>query len=335
MLYNYISILSNIYSKINNEQVAEFCAHILQNLDNTNKIYCIGNGGGIANMAHIMIDFNKILLNNKRLSFIALNNIASITAIGNDIDFESIFSEQLKNLMNENDILFAFSVSGESPDILKAVQYAKSINSKVLSITITNTSLSKMSDITIEIPIFSYQIVEDIHLSIAHYLRLQIEHQYYIKNIKKLNYFNNDLHFIKNKINAKIGFTCGAFDFLHPGHIQMFKDSKNYCDYLIVGLHNDPSLERKNKNTPIQILKDRMYMLNSIKYVDYVIIYNTEKELIELLKKIQPHIRIIGSDWKNKEITGKKLNIKIHWHERNHNLSSTYYRNLYKNMLNK
>ncbi len=121
----------------------------------------------------------------------------------------------------------------------------------------------------------------------------------------------------------KIGFTCSSFDLLHPGHILMLKDCKNVCDYLIVGLQTDPTIDRKNKNKPIQTLEERKIMIESIKYVDEVIIYNTEKDLIELITSIQPDIRIIGSDWEGKQITGGELNIPLYIHSRKHNYSST------------
>ena len=112
----------------------------------------------------------------------------------------------------------------------------------------------------------------------------------------------------------KVGFTCSAFDLLHPGHILMLKDCKNVCDYLIVGLQSDPTINRKSKNKPIQSLEERKIMIESVKYVDEVKVYNTEDDLVNLLKEIKPNIRIIGSDWKGKNITGGELNIPIHWH---------------------
>ena len=121
-----------------------------------------------------------------------------------------------------------------------------------------------------------------------------------------------------------IGFTCSCFDLMHAGHVLMLKDAKRQCDYLIVGLQIDPTIDRpKIKNKPIQSLTEREIMLEGTKYVDKVIIYNTEKELYDLLKKIKPDVRILGSDYINKDFTGNDLNIKIYYHERNHNFSST------------
>ncbi|MAN35114.1 MAG: glycerol-3-phosphate cytidylyltransferase [Candidatus Marinimicrobia bacterium] len=124
--------------------------------------------------------------------------------------------------------------------------------------------------------------------------------------------------------NKKIGFTCSCFDLLHAGHILMLKDAKQQCDYLVAGLQTDPTIDRPlEKNSPIQSIKERKIQLDAVKYVDEIIIYNSEKDLYELLKKLNPDIRILGSDYKNKNFTGNDLNIKIYYHKRNHNFSST------------
>jgi glycerol-3-phosphate cytidylyltransferase len=121
----------------------------------------------------------------------------------------------------------------------------------------------------------------------------------------------------------KVGFTCGAFDVIHPGHILMLQEAKMKCDYLIVGLQVDPNLDRPSKNKPIQTLEERKIMLEAIKGIDEIVVYETEKELYELLKKIQPHVRIIGADWKGKEYTGCDLPIKMYFNTRDHNWSSS------------
>jgi len=133
------------------------------------------------------------------------------------------------------------------------------------------------------------------------------------------------------KSKKKIGFTCSCFDLLHTGHILMLKDAKEQCDYLIAGLQTDPTIDRAEaKNKPIQSLKERKIMLESIKYVDKIIIYKTEAELHKLLIKLNPNIRILGSDYVNQPFTGDDLNIKIYYHNRNHNYSTT---NLRKRIL--
>lgn len=121
-----------------------------------------------------------------------------------------------------------------------------------------------------------------------------------------------------------IGFLAGAFDVIHPGYIRMFKDARTVCDYLIVGLHEDPSIERPNtKIRPVHTSDEREEILLSIRYVDQVIRYKTEKDLLLILENANIDIRILGSDYKDKDYTGKDLNIKVHFHDRNHNYSTT------------
>ena len=126
-------------------------------------------------------------------------------------------------------------------------------------------------------------------------------------------------------MNKKIvGFTCSSFDLLHAGHIIMLKDAKEQCDYLVVGLQTNPTLDRPDtKNKPIQTFEERFIQLEAVKYIDEIIKYSTEDELYKLIKNINPDIRILGSDYKKKSFTGDDLDIKIYYHSRNHNYSST------------
>ena len=128
----------------------------------------------------------------------------------------------------------------------------------------------------------------------------------------------------------KVGFTCSCFDLLHAGHILMLKDAKQQCDKLIVGLQTDPTLDRPEKNKPIQSYDERYIQLEAVKYVDEIIKYETEEELYQLLKVLMPDVRILGSDYEDgRYFTGDDLNIPIYFHKRDHNYSST---NLRKNI---
>lgn len=121
----------------------------------------------------------------------------------------------------------------------------------------------------------------------------------------------------------KRGFTCGAFDVLHPGHILMLEEAKSVCDYLIIGVQSDPTIDRAYKNKPIQTLEERVLMVKAVRFVDKVITYDTEAELFDLLKKLKPDIRIIGADWKGKLYTGHGLPIEMYFNSRDHGYSST------------
>jgi glycerol-3-phosphate cytidylyltransferase len=122
----------------------------------------------------------------------------------------------------------------------------------------------------------------------------------------------------------KVGFTCSCFDLLHAGHILMLEDAKKQCDYLIVGLQTDPTLDRPEKNKPIQSIAERYIQLEAVKYVDEIQIYSTESELRDILVDIWPDVRILGSDYMTKDdFTGCQYNIPIYYHERDHDYSSS------------
>ncbi len=124
-------------------------------------------------------------------------------------------------------------------------------------------------------------------------------------------------------ISNKIGFTCGAFDLLHAGHIVMLEETKQFCNYLIVGLQTDPSIERPSKNKPIQSIYERYIQLSAVKFVDKIIPYDTENSLVDLLQSQNINIRFVGEDYKNKAFTGDDLNIKIQYTNRQHSFSTT------------
>ncbi len=119
-----------------------------------------------------------------------------------------------------------------------------------------------------------------------------------------------------------IGFTCGAFDLLHAGHVVMFKEAKANCKYLIVGLQTDPSLDRQEKNQPIQSIYERYVQLKAVKYIDKVIPYDTEKSLLDLLNSTHIDIRFIGEDYTDKHFTGKGMH-EVFYTSRKHSFSTT------------
>jgi glycerol-3-phosphate cytidylyltransferase len=125
----------------------------------------------------------------------------------------------------------------------------------------------------------------------------------------------------------KTGFTCGTFDLLHAGHVLMLQEARQQCDYLIVGLHNDPSIERKHKNLPIQSIVERMIQLKAVKYVDEIWVYNSEQDLLDLLKVLPVSIRILGEEYRNQDFTGRGIceerGIELYYNSRQHNFSST------------
>ena len=134
----------------------------------------------------------------------------------------------------------------------------------------------------------------------------------------------NDSVFKKrDQWNVKVGFTCGAFDILHTGHALMLEEAKSVCDYLIVGVQSDPSTDRPDKNRPVQGFEERIMMVKAIRFVDEVVLYNTEKDLVDLLQRLKPDIRILGADWEGKKYTGCELPIEPFFNSRDHSYSSS------------
>ncbi len=124
----------------------------------------------------------------------------------------------------------------------------------------------------------------------------------------------------------KVGFTAGAFDLCHAGHMLMFEEAKTQCDYLIVALHSDPTIDRPDtKNKPIMSVHERMIILKGIKYIDEILTYDTEVDLYNLLKenKLDIDVRILGVEYKGKQFTGHDLPLPVYFNTRDHGFSTT------------
>ena len=122
----------------------------------------------------------------------------------------------------------------------------------------------------------------------------------------------------------KIGFIASAFDLCHPGHLSLLKEAKNHCDYLVCALHTDPTIDRPSTKTkPIESTLERWLRLVSCKYVDEVVPYDTEADLLNLLTTLKPQVRFLGSDYIGKDFTGKYLEIPVMYLDRSHTFSSS------------
>ena len=121
--------------------------------------------------------------------------------------------------------------------------------------------------------------------------------------------------------------TFSSFDLLHSGHVQMLRECKEHCDYLIVGLQTDPTIDRPEKNKPVQTVVERYVQLSAISYVDEIVPYETESDVEDILKLFVPDVRIIGEDYRFKDFTGKELcrelGIEIFYNSRKHDFSTS------------
>jgi glycerol-3-phosphate cytidylyltransferase len=129
-------------------------------------------------------------------------------------------------------------------------------------------------------------------------------------------------------VGKPVGFTCSTFDLLHAGHILMLAEAKSICDYLIVGVQSDPTIDRPDvKNKPVQSIVERYVQLSAVKFIDEIIVYDTEKDLEDLLMFLPITLRIIGEEYRDKAFTGKNIcedrGIKIFYNSRTHRFSSS------------
>jgi glycerol-3-phosphate cytidylyltransferase len=125
----------------------------------------------------------------------------------------------------------------------------------------------------------------------------------------------------------KIGITFSAFDLLHAGHVKMLEEAKQNCDYLIVGLQTDPTLDRPTKNKPTQTVVERYIQLKACKFVDEIVPYATEQDLEDILKSFTIDMRVVGDEYKDRDFTGRtyceEKGIELYFNTRDHRFSST------------
>ena len=125
----------------------------------------------------------------------------------------------------------------------------------------------------------------------------------------------------------RIGFTASQFDMLHAGHVAMLSEAKNHCDYLIAGLQNNAAWDRLEKNAPIQSIVERQIQLAATRYVDEIVVYNTEKDLEDILLTLPLDVRILGVEYRDKEFTGRDIcvsrDIELIYNKRDHSFSSS------------
>ena len=127
--------------------------------------------------------------------------------------------------------------------------------------------------------------------------------------------------------NVIVGFVASTFDLMHSGHVQMLREAKTQCDYLICGLQVDPTVDRPQKNKPVQTIVERHIQLSAVKYVDEIVPYVTEDDLEDILEMYSINVRILGEEYKDQEFTGKDIcqqrGIKLYFNKRDHRFSSS------------
>lgn len=131
------------------------------------------------------------------------------------------------------------------------------------------------------------------------------------------------IHRTMKSHRPRVGITASCFDLLHAGHYLLLKEAKDNCDILVVALQTDPTIDRPEKNRPVQTYEERWIQISGVKYVDFVIKYDTEADLMKILREIYPDIRFLGTDYIGKSYTGEELEIPIKYIDRSHGYSTS------------
>ena len=172
VIKEYLTDVKAFCDMLSNEDLKAVINALLETYKNGNKIFVAGNGGSAGTSNHFCCDFGKNAVKNeeKRPQIISLSaNVEVLTALGNDFSYADVFSEQLKNLMSEGDLVLLISASGNSPNVVKAAEFAKSKNGTVVSLTgFKGGALKGLSDINVNIDSTSYEKIEDLHMIINH-----------------------------------------------------------------------------------------------------------------------------------------------------------------------
>ena len=125
------------------------------------------------------------------------------------------------------------------------------------------------------------------------------------------------------KNGKRVGITASAFDLFHAGHIIMLQEAKEVCDYLIAALQTDPTIDRPEKNRPVQSVFERYVQLTACRYVDEIVVYSTEKELRDILLSFPIDVRVLGEEYQGKQFTGHDIPMEYHFNKRQHSFSTT------------
>lgn len=126
-----------------------------------------------------------------------------------------------------------------------------------------------------------------------------------------------------NSSNERVGITASCFDLFHAGHVLMLQEAKERCDRLVVALQTDPTIDRPEKNKPVQSLVERYIQVQACRYVDDIIPYTTEEDLLNILQCYDWDVRIIGQDYYGKRFTGDELDMQVYYNSRRHSFSTT------------
>jgi D-sedoheptulose 7-phosphate isomerase len=285
-----------------------------------NKVFFFGNGGSAADSQHLAAEFvGRFQMERSGLPAVSLTTDTSIlTSIGNDYGFGPVFSRQLEALAEKGDLLFIFSTSGKSGNVISAARKAKEMGLKTVALTgKSGGPLKRLADITLIAPGKNTARIQEAHILIGHILAEITEEALFQTSdfktkkerssdkIKNLNELLLETKRLKAS-GKKIVFTNGCFDLLHGGHLKLLQEAKAQGDVLIIGLNSDSSVKKlKGPDRPLLPERERAELLANLEPVDYVVVFKEETPKT-LIQKILPDVLVKGAEYKPNQIVGRE-----------------------------
>lgn len=286
---------------------------LLETFRSGNSVFAAGNGGSASEASHFIAELVGRFIpgNREALRAISLNADTSvITAISNDFEFENVFSRQLEGLAKSGDLVFAFSTSGSSPNILRVMDTAKQIGSKIVLFTGKLANGKRMDvDIHFEVNSSVTALIQEVHLSVIHMICENLEYL-----MRENNYMRDSNNFTKiedllvsKEIQDRLVWVNGCFDILHAGHLQFLRKASCFGDRLWVGVNSDLSIKQiKGDKRPIQNEAERVGQLLELPWVDKVILFDDPDPTMSIAK-VKPGIVVKSSEYRNMVIPESQI----------------------------
>ncbi len=291
---------------------------LIATLQHGNQVLSCGNGGSSGDAQHLASELvNRFETNRRALPAVALSTDSSvITAIANDASYAQIFARQVEALGRPGDCLVAFSTSGNSANVLAAVQVAQARGMWILAFTGKNggqlATLLRPVDVELRVPDASTARIQEVHLLLIHALCAAIDAVFTEKHHPPVLYAGQvlkDWDALQEACACRrpLVFTNGVFDLIHRGHIQYLAEARAEGACLVVAVNSDASVRRlgKGADRPINPEEDRMAVLAALQAVDFVTCFDEDTPL-QLIEKLQPDVLIKGGDWPVERIVGAR-----------------------------
>lgn len=297
------------------ESFARAAALLCDSLSRGGQVLACGNGGSAADVEHMIGELTgRFLYDRPPLAGVALTcGSAAITAIGNDYGYEEIFRRQVLALGRRGDVLVGISTSGNSKNVVRAIEAAHEKGMKVVALTgPADSAISAIADVTLRAPSPETPRIQEVHAALIHSLCRSVETTLFPEKAKpampssRILSGNEIDRLATATVAAKLRmvFTNGCFDILHPGHVALLKAARAEGDFLVLGLNTDDSIRRlKGPSRPFHTFDDRASVLAALSCVDYVIGFDEDTPL-ELIRRIVPNILVKGGDYTRDTIVG-------------------------------